>query len=180
MPKELIIGGILVLLRRTLIAGFLVASLAGCTYSGPASEAGGTTKEPPAPSSSAPSTAPTAFEGKFQSQAVVTSGSVTVNLTETSAVLQLKDISTGQGDDLRLMLSPGTLSPTASGELGLTSTDLIELGQLDRTGSQRVEMDIRQWSSLPSPVRSVVIYNYADRTAYGTANLTDQQATSVR
>lgn len=172
VPKELKFGGILVLFRLTLIAGFLVAGLVGCTYSDPASEAGSTPTEAPAPSSSAPSSTPTTLEGKFQSQAAVTSGSVTVNVTDTSAVLQLKDISTGQGDDLRLMLSPGTLSPTASGELGLTSPDLIELGQLDRTGSQRVEMDIRQWSSLPSPVRSVVIYNYADRTAYGTANLT--------
>jgi hypothetical protein len=120
------------------------------------------------------------LSGNFQSQAVVTSGSVTVRLTETSAVLQLKDVSTGQGEDLRLMLSPGTLSPDATGELGLTSPDLIELGPLDDSGSQRVEMDIRRWSSLPSPVRSVVIYNYADRTAYGTANLTDQQGISGR
>ncbi|WP_458111773.1 DM13 domain-containing protein [Arthrobacter sp. R1-13] len=163
------------LFRLTLIAGFLVAGLAGCTSSDPSSEVGSTSTQPPAPSSSAPSTTPTTFEGKFQSQAAATSGSVTVRVTDTSAVLQLKDISTGQGDDLRLMLSPGTLSPNASGELGLTSQDLIELGQLDATGSQRVEMDIRQWSSLPSPVRSVVIYNYADRTAYGTANLTGQQ-----
>jgi hypothetical protein len=168
------------LFRLTLITGFLVASLAGCTYADPPSEAGSKPTEPPAPSSSAPSTTPTTFEGKFQSQAAVTSGSVTVNVTETSAVLQLKDISTGQGDDLRLMLSPGTLSPDATGEVALTSLDLIELGPLDTTGSQRVEMDIRRWSSLPSPVRSVVIYNYADRTAYGTANLIDQQATSVR
>ena len=168
------------LFRLTLITGFLVASLAGCTYADPPSGPGITHTESPMPSSSTPSTTPTTLEGKFQSQAVVTNGSVTVRLTGTSAVLQLKDISTGQGEDIRLMLSPGTLSPDATGELALTSPDLIELGPLDRTGSQRVEMDIRRWSSLPSPVRSVVIYNYADRTAYGTANLIDQQATSVR
>lgn len=71
--------------------------------------------------------------------------------------------------------SARTDSPAPStGELGLTSQDLIELGRLDESGSQRVDMDIRLWSSLPSPVRSVVIYNYAERIAYGTANLTDQ------
>ena len=32
------------------------------------------------------------------------------------------------------------------------------------------------WSTMPSPVRTVVIYNYSERTAHGTANLTDMQA----
>ena len=36
-------------------------------------------------------------------------------------------------------------------------------------------MDTRMWSTMPSSVRSVVVYNYPERTAYGTANLTDIQ-----
>jgi hypothetical protein len=27
------------------------------------------------------------------------------------------------------------------------------------------------WEAMPEPVRSVVIYNFAEKTAYGTANL---------
>lgn len=109
--------------------------------------------------------------GKFQSQAAVTTGSATLRVTDAGAVLQLKDFATEQGGDLRLMLSPGTLSPDASGGLGLTSTTLIDVGPLDHTADQRVDMDSRMWSTLPEPVRSVVIYDIADRTAFGTANL---------
>jgi hypothetical protein len=37
-------------------------------------------------------------------------------------------------------------------------------------------MDSRNWLAMsPEPVRSVVIYNYADKIAYGTANLTETQ-----
>lgn len=116
------------------------------------------------------------LEGQFQSQAAVTSGSATIHVTETGAVLQLNDFSTAPGEDLRVMLSPGALSPNDNGGLGLTSSTLIDLGSVTGTGSQRLHMDTKRWSAMPSPVRSVVIYNYADRTAYGTANLTDLQA----
>jgi hypothetical protein len=34
-------------------------------------------------------------------------------------------------------------------------------------------MDRRMWDAMPEPVRSVVIYNFAEKTAYGTANLTE-------
>lgn len=101
-------------------------------------------------------------------------GSAVIHVTETGAVLQLKDFSTAPGGDLRLMLSPGTLSPNDKGDLALTSSELLDFGPLDDTASLGIHMDTKMWSSLRSPIRSVVIYNYADRTAYGTANLTKQ------
>lgn len=158
-----------------LILGSLAAVLTGCTYSDPPVEAGITPTVSTVPSASAPSTTPETLEGKFQSQGAVTSGGVTIRVTDTGAVLQLEDFSTEPGEDLRLMLGPGTLSTDATGSLGLTSTTLIDLGPVSGAASQRVDMDTKMWSAMPSSVRSVVIYNYSERTAYGTANLTDIQ-----
>ncbi|WP_258061793.1 DM13 domain-containing protein [Arthrobacter sp. ZGTC412] len=118
---------------------------------------------------------PMILQGKFESQAFVTSGLATIRVSETGAVLQLDDFSTGSGENLRLMLSPGTLSPSDKGEPGLSSTSLIDLGPLNEGPSQRLEMDIKMWSAIQTPVRSVVVFNYADKVAYGTANLTELQ-----
>ena len=71
------------------------------------------------------------------------------------------------------MLSPGTLGPGPTGEPELSSSTLIELGPLGRASSQRIDMEPGRWEAMPEPVRSVVIYNYADRAAYGTANLVE-------
>ncbi|WP_139023236.1 DM13 domain-containing protein [Arthrobacter globiformis] len=114
------------------------------------------------------------LEGKFQSQAAVTDGSAMIHVTNRGAVLQLKDFSTAPGEDLRLMLSPGTLSPNDEGDPAITSSELLDLGPIDDTASLRIHMDTKMWSSIRSPIRSVVIYNNAERTAYGTANLTQQ------
>lgn len=118
---------------------------------------------------------PMTLQGKFESQAFVTSGLATIRVSETGAVLQLDHFSTGSGENLRLMLSPGTLSPSGKGEPGLSSTSLIDLGPLSEGPSQRLEMDIKMWSAIQTPVRSVVVFNYADKVAYGTANLTELQ-----
>ena len=63
------------------------------------------------------------------------------------------------------------------GEIELSSSTLIDLGTLphSRSSSPRVEIDARMWTAMPEPVRSVVIYNYAEKTAHGTANLTEKQ-----
>lgn len=164
------------LLKPALIAGALAAGLTGCTYSDPGSEAGSTpTNSPSSSANPRPSITPVTLEGNFQSQAAVTSGLATIRVTEAGAVLQLTDLSTEPAEDLRLMLSPGRLIPDGKGELGLSSAELIDLGPISDDPSHRIDMDTRMWSSIPSPVRSVVIYNYADRTAYGTANLSDLQ-----
>lgn len=160
------------LLQPALIAGAIAASLTGCTYSDHASEAEPTRKETSRPPSSASSSGPMTFEGQFQSQAAVTEGTATIHVTDTGAVLQLENFSTAPGEDLRLMLSPGTVSTNDKGELALTDLEFFELGPLNDTG-MGIHMDTEKWSSI-SPIRSVVIYNYAERTAYGTANLTQQ------
>lgn len=164
------------LLGPALIAGALAASLTGCTYPDPTTEAGTPHTDSPPPSPPATFTTPMTLEGQFQSQGAVTSGSAIIRVSETGAVLQLQEVSTEPGEDLRLMLSPGTLSPNAQGELGLTSSTFIELGPLTGTPDQRIDVDAKRWSMMPEPVRSVVIYNYAERTAYGTANLADLQS----
>ncbi|WP_235423652.1 DM13 domain-containing protein [Pseudarthrobacter chlorophenolicus] len=113
------------------------------------------------------------LQGQFQSQGATTTGTATIRVTESGAALQLEDFATGPGDSIRLMLSPGTLRPGPTGKPELSSSTLIELGplRLDRTGSQRIDLEPGRWESMPEPVRSVVIYNYAGRVAYGTANL---------
>lgn len=170
--KTKINGEIMKLLRPALLAGAIAAVLSGCTYADPTLDAGSPVTDPPSPSfHPSPSFLPVSLEGEFQSQAAVTSGSATIRVTVTGAVLQLNDFSTEPGADLRLMLSPGILSPDATGDLGLTSSHLIDLGPLSDAAGQRIDMDTKMWSSMPEPVRSVVIYNYADRTAHGTANL---------
>lgn len=161
-------GGNRRLFRLGLIAGAVFGCLTGCTYSDPPSAAVNPHTDSPSVPSSAPSMAPMTLKGQFESQGFVTSGSATTRVTETGAVLQLDDFSTGSGEDLRLMLSPGTLSPSDKGEPGLSSTTLFDLGPLKEGPSQRIEMDLRMWSAIQAPVRSVVVFNYADKIAYGT------------
>lgn len=144
----------------------LAAGLAGCTDSGPQQQGPTVEPAPGVPSSAGPVT----LSGQFQSQGAVTTGTVTIHVTKAGAVLQLESLATGSGDDLRLMLSPGTLVPGTGGSAGLSSTKLIELGPLTGAG-QRVEMDAARWAALREPIRSVVIYDYAGKTALGTANL---------
>jgi hypothetical protein len=119
------------------------------------------------------------LQGHFQSQGATTTGTATIHVTDSAAVLQLEDFATGPGEDLRLVLSPGIVGPGPGGELELSSSMLIDLGPLplSRSSSQRVEMDSRMWEAMPEPVLSVVIYNYAEKTAYGTANLIETPGT---
>ncbi len=159
--------------RSLLLTSILALSLVGCTYSDPvlsreASRAA-PLREPHRRGG------PVTLQGQFQSQGAPTTGTATIRVTDSGAVLQLEDFATGPGDILRLMLSPGIGGPGPGGELQLSSSTLIELGPLPlaRSSSQRVDMDSRMWESMPKPVRSVVIYNNAEKTAYGTANLTE-------
>lgn len=161
------------LFRSTLVVSLLVFGLAGCTYAEPVpdrvSEQG-----VPSPTSTATTPAiPVKLQGQFQSQGAATTGTATIHVTEASAYVQLDDFSTGSGDSVRLVLSPGTVRPGPGGELELSSSTFIDLGPspLSQSSSQRIEMDPKMWKSMPGPVRSVVIYNFAEKTAYGAANL---------
>lgn len=163
------------LLRSVLLTGVVAAALAGCTYSDPVPGQGSAQSARPSVSSPTSIAVPVTLRGQFQSQGAITTGTATIRVTDSGAVLQIEDFATGTADDLRLALSPGTLRPGSDGELELSSSTLIELGPLSQSGSQRVDMDARMWTAMPAPVRSVVIYNYADKTAYGTANLTETE-----
>lgn len=159
--------------RLAAIVGAFGAALSGCTYADNFREPAHTSTPPAVVSTTPPADVASVRQGDFRSQDVATSGTATLRVTDAGAVLELKDVSTGQGEDLRIMLSPGTLSPNTEGELGLTSSTLIDLGPLKLTqAGQRVEVDSKMWADTP-PVGSVVIYNYSNRVAFGTANLTE-------
>jgi hypothetical protein len=168
-------GGMMKLLRSALLTIAVAAGLAGCTYSDPVSERGSAQSVPSSSSSPTSTAVAVTLRGRFQSQGAITTGTATIRVTGSGAVLQIDDFATGTAKDLRLALSPGILGPGSDGEPGLSSSTLIELGPLSQSGSQRVDMDSRMWAAMPEPVRSVVIYSYADKTAYGTANLTEAQ-----
>lgn len=163
------------LLRSTLLLCLLASGLAGCTYTESAPEPAREPSQPSATPMGSPAAVPLTLQGQFQSQGATTTGTATIRVTESGAALQLEDFATGPGDSIRLMLSPGTLRPGPTREPELSSSTLIELGplRLDRAGSQRIDLEPGRWESMPEPVRSVVIYNYADRVAYGTANLVE-------
>ncbi len=171
------LGGMMKMYKRVFIALAVAGCLAGCTYTEPVpTESVESAERPPSPGlpqppAPAPSVVPRTLQGQFQSQAAVTLGTATIRVADSGTVLQLDGFTTKAGDDLRLMLSPGILAPDSTGQPGLSSSTLIELGPLSGSPQQRIDIDARMWSAMPSPVRSVVVYNYADKTTYATANL---------
>lgn len=167
------LGGILKAFRMALAGCAVAMSLAGCTYSDVSTETGPTNALPaPAAETAPPASVPVVLEGKFQTQAFPTTGTATIQATDSALTLELKDFSTEDAGELTVVFSPGTLSPNAEGEPGLTSDQLIVIDDLKQSsGTQTYELDARMWNAMPSPVSSVVIYNFPDRVAYGTANL---------
>ncbi|MFF2318653.1 DM13 domain-containing protein [Arthrobacter sp. NPDC058097] len=161
--------------RLALAAGAVIVSLAGCTYSDVPAESGQTSSVPaPAAATASPAIVPVILEGTFQSQAFPTNGTATIRVTASSATLELKDFSTETAGDLSVVFSPGKLSPNAEGETGLASDHLVVVANLKLAeGDQKYELGTKMWTTLPSPARSVVIYNFPDRVAYGAANLTE-------
>ncbi len=161
-------------MRRALIL-ITVFALAGCSYTDSGSEPPRTRTSGSAATTAAPSATPNSVprtvQGNFQSQAANTRGTATLRVTDSGATLELKDFATENSKDLRVFLSPGTLSPGANGKLGLTSTVMYELGALKSSqGDQQYEIGSQQWANTPA-IGSVVIYDYSARLAYGAANL---------
>ncbi len=115
------------------------------------------------------------MQGTFQSLADATTGTATLEVNESGAVLQLEDMSTGPGKDLRVMLSPGTLAARAGGELEVSSTKMIEIGPFRAGATQRFVMDSQMWTAMEEPVRSVLIYDYSAKNTRGAAALSDQK-----
>lgn len=98
------------LVRLSLLAGILTAGLTGCTYSDPVPEQETRQVESPATPSSALSES-VILEGNFQSQGAATTGTATLEVSDSGAVLRLEKMATDPGKDLRVMLSPGILTP---------------------------------------------------------------------
>ena len=48
---------------------------------------------------------------------------------------------------------------------------MIEIGPFRAGATQRFVMDSGMWAAIREPVRSVLIYDYATKSTYGTANL---------
>ncbi len=169
-------------LLAALSAGVIAIAVTGCTSADVPAEPGQTSAGPaPASTTTAPSTAPAVLEGTFQSQAFPTTGTATIRATDSTLTLELKDFSTQDDGDLTVVFSPGTLSPNSKGEPGLTSDQLIVMADLKAaSGTQVYEFEARRWDEMPSAVRSVVIYNFPNRVAYGTANLSETPAPGSR
>ena len=162
---------------KTTLTATLVAALAGCTYTGPPDDPGATA---PVATTSASSPAQQSEQahvlaGEFVSQAAMTRGTVALTVTPSKVELELAEFSTGDGDDLYVHLNPGTLEPSASGEIGLNSTETFVVAPLkSQMGTQYYDLTA-EWPSLPR-IRSVTIYRYSSdvQEAYGTANLAER------
>ncbi|MBP1137874.1 hypothetical protein JOE31_004106 [Arthrobacter sp. PvP023] len=108
---------------KTMLTATLVAGLTGCSYTGaPEDSATDSPVDPTSTSTPAPESGqPQVFEGKFVSQAAMTRGTVTLTVTPSKVELELAEFSTGDAEDLYVHLNPGTLEPSAIGELGLNT-----------------------------------------------------------
>lgn len=162
------------LIRRALLAGVLVTALPGCTYTDPGQDR----KTRPVETSSTPATPPAVsatMQGPFQSLGAATTGAAILEVNESGAVLQLGDMATEPGQDLRVMLSPGTLVVGVGGELKLSSMKMIEIGPFRAGATQRFVMDAQMWTAMQDPVRSVLIYDYSAKKTRAAAVLSDEK-----
>lgn len=115
------------------------------------------------------------MQGSFQSLTAVTSGTATLEVNESGAVVQLEGMATEPGKDLRVMLSPGSLAAGVGGELELSSTKMIEIGPFRAGATQRFVMDAQMWTAIQDPVRSVLIYDYSDKNTRAAAVLSEEK-----
>ena len=159
-------------IRCALLAVILVSVLPACTYTDSVQEEGARPSNESS-SSSAPPAVSSTMQGSFQSLATVTSGTATLKVNGSGAVLELENMATEPGKDLRVMLSPGTIAPGTGGELELSSTRMLEIGPLRTGTNQRFVMDGPMWAAMREPVRSVLIYDYSAKTSRGAAVLSD-------
>jgi hypothetical protein len=171
-------------LRHVLAAAALLASCAvvsGCT-----TVDSGTTPAPPSASSAsatsaqstpAASAAPQPFPqlplaGEFVSQGGTTAGSVNIERDASGTItISLSGFSTEAADDLRMHLNTGSLVTGADG------ISYVDGGvQLELAGPVDPGAATQQWVyPTPAvrfdPIRSITIYDYATRTAWGSAAL---------
>lgn len=162
---------------KTRLTATVVAALTGCSYAGePEGSAAGTPIAATSTSAPAPESGQTqVFEGKFVSQAAMTRGNVALTVTPSKVGLELAEFSTGDSDDLYVHLNPGTLGPSATGGIGLNTSEMFVVAPLkSRIGTQYYDLTA-EWPSLPR-IGSVTIYRYSSdiQEAYGTANLAER------
>ena len=91
--------------------------------------------------------------------------------SENEFEITLTGFSTGPGDDLRLNLSPGSLEKKADGYFSVTDNMQYELpGKIDPASTNQTFV-----FAIPSfpmdTIRSFTVYDYANRTAFGSAAL---------
>lgn len=168
-----IIGGILKIVRLLAAGMFCAVAITGCTTA--------TTDEmvqTPAVSTAnaaPPSTAPRSkvLSGTFVSQAVPTSGEVTITQTPDSLVLELKDFSTSAGEELFLIANPGIMTKNAAGDNVVSDPTQYVLEKLrSTTGTQ--SYDLSYMIEFFPEARSITIYNSTTREAFGSANLQEK------
>lgn len=156
---------------RLLAAGvFFALAITGCTAATSAEMV--QTPAVSAANSAPPSTAPLSkvLSGTFVSQAVPTSGEVTVTQTPDSLVVELEDFSTSAGEELFLTVSPGAMTKNADGYNVINEPTVYMLEKLrSTTGTQ--SYDLSYMIDFFPEAQSVTIYNTTTREAFGSANL---------
>lgn len=156
---------------RLLAAGIIIAlAITGCTTAIPDETVQTPTLN--SASSSPTSAAPLSkvLSGTFVSQAVPTSGEVIITQTPDSLVLELKDFSTSPGEELYVTVNPGAMTKDAAGDNVVNDPTQYMLEKLrSTTGTQSYDLTY-MIESFPE-VRSVTIYNYSTREAFGSANV---------
>lgn len=85
-----------------MLIGVVAVGLTGCTYSGPGQEQEQMQAETSAFHSVPPATS-RILKRTFESQAAATTGTATIELIKSGAILQLDNMATDPGDDLRVM-----------------------------------------------------------------------------
>jgi hypothetical protein len=159
-------------MKRTLfVAITLLVALAGCA-SVPDPEPMITPSATSTPDLTPPSLGAAAVSGTFVSQGAPTEGTVSISQTSDKEFeIKLTDFSTGAGDDLRIWLSPGALEKDAGGHFSVAGERQYELpGKIDATQTDQVF--VFPLTSFPQEtVRSFTVYDYANRTAFGSATL---------
>jgi hypothetical protein len=159
-------------MKRTLfVAITLLVALAGCT-SLPGPDPMISQSATPTPDSTPSSVSVAPVSGTFVSQGAPTAGTVSISqISDREFEIKLAGFSTGDGEDLRIWLSPGTLEKDAEGHTYVTGDRQHELpGKID--SGQGDQVFVFPLPNFPKEdIRSFTVYDYANRIALGSAAL---------
>jgi hypothetical protein len=156
-------------------AAALLLALAGCTAPLPGPDQ--PSALPSATPSSSPSGAPTFAQrlpltGTFVSQGATTTGTVSIeDVGDGTFAITLSGFSTGIGDDLQLYLSPRPLQQDKDGHYFVDGDWYVVEGKVESSIAEQSFTYPSDLRFLPPDIQSITVYDYANRTAFGSAAL---------